>query len=83
MKMCHQQGAMNVLLQGVAEGVVLQGLLVSVPETLHSLLQKMIINTLQLTTQDQLFEEDDMPLEPTGAEEMVTNWTHGAEKRCL
>jgi hypothetical protein len=42
----------------------------------------MIINTLQLTTRDQLFE-DDMPLEPTEAEEMVTNWTHGAEKRCL
>lgn len=40
MKMYHQQGAINVLLQGVAEGVVLQGLLVSVPETLHSLLQK-------------------------------------------
>ncbi|KAG1759648.1 hypothetical protein EDD22DRAFT_849090 [Suillus occidentalis] len=37
---------------------------------------------LRLTTQDQLFE-DDMPLEPTKAEEMVTNWTHGAEKHYL
>jgi hypothetical protein len=33
MKMCHQQKAMDVLLQGVANGLVLKGLLVSGPRS--------------------------------------------------
>jgi hypothetical protein len=33
MQMCHQQEAVNVLLQGVAEGFVLKGLLVSGPRS--------------------------------------------------
>ncbi|KAG1853973.1 hypothetical protein F4604DRAFT_1932943 [Suillus subluteus] len=62
MKMCHQQEAMNVLLQGVAEGLVLQGLL--------------------LTMRDQLFE-DDTPLEPIDAEDIISGGPCGAEQCCL
>ncbi|KAG1817623.1 uncharacterized protein BJ212DRAFT_1299153 [Suillus subaureus] len=62
MKMCHQQEAMKVLLQGVAEGLILQGLL--------------------LTMCDQLFE-DDTPLETIDAEELMSDWSHGAEECCI
>ncbi|KAG1845816.1 hypothetical protein F4604DRAFT_1688588 [Suillus subluteus] len=62
MRMCHQQEAMKVLLQGVAEGLVLRGLL--------------------LTTRDQLFE-DDTPLETIDAEELISDWSRGAEECCL
>lgn len=85
-KMCHQQEAMNILLQGVAEGFVIQGLLVGGhPLRIIAPLSnaKMTLNpNLQLTTRDQLFEDDTL-LESMDAEDVMSDWSHGAEECCL
>lgn len=42
----------------------------------------MILSTLQLTTRDQLFEDDTL-LETIDVKELSSDWFYGAEEHCL